>query len=148
MITKKEVAKPTLMKLKDMIGKTFLYKGKQITICDYHVLGEEGKTQIDVEDENGKPAEPIKTPDLAKFIDFCLPVDTSEGEETQAVSTEVVQQTNSLLGTLQQTLLDNITQVKKNPNYIKQANVINSSVNSLIGLAKIQIQVNKMKGPK
>ena len=145
-MSKKEVVKPTLMKLKEMIGKTFLYRGNQITICNYHILGAEGKTQIDIEDENGKPAEPIKTPDLAKFIEYCLPVDdTPTRQESQAVSTEVVQQTNSLLGTLQQTLLDNISQVKTNPNYIKQANVINSSVNSLIGLAKIQIQVNKMK---
>lgn len=144
----KTTVKPTLMKLKGMIGHTFLYKGKQITICNYHVLGEEGKTQIDIEDENGNPAEPIKTPDLAKFIEFCLPVDTSDGkdaDQSNAVSTEVVQQTNSLLGTLQATLLDNIKQVKTNPGYIKQANVINSSVNSLIGLAKIQIQVNKMQ---
>lgn len=142
----KTVAKPTLMKLKGMIGKTFLYKGKQITICDYHVLGEEGKTQIDIEDEYGKPAEPIKTPDLTKFIEFCLPVDITDRDQpaTNAVSTEVVQETNGLLSTLQQTLLDNIKQVKTNPGYIKQANVINSSVNSLIGLAKIQIQVNKM----
>lgn len=146
----KTVVKPTLMKLKEMIGKTFLYKGKQITICNYHVLGEEGKTQIDIEDENGKPATPIKTPDLTKFIEFCLPVDDTNGDEpgNNAVSTEVVQQTNGLLSTLQQTLLDNINQVKTNPNYIKQANVINSSVNSLIGLAKIQIQVNKMTKAK
>jgi hypothetical protein len=145
----KSGTKPVLMKLKGMIGQTFLYKGKQITICNYHVLGEEGKTQIDIEDENGNPAPPIKTPDLAKFIDFCLPVDDTNGDEqSTAVSTEVVQETNTLLGTLQSTLLDTITQVKKNPNYIKQANVINSSVNSLIGLAKIQIQVNKMTKAK
>lgn len=118
------IGKPALTKLKEMIGKTFLYKGKQITICNYHVLGEEGKTQIDIEDEHGNPAEPIKTPDLVKFMDFCLPVDDTVGDDgTQAISTEVVHQTNNLLSTLQSTLLDNIKQVKQNPNFIKQANV-------------------------
>jgi hypothetical protein len=140
------VAKPLLTRLKGMIGKTFLYKKNQITICNYHVLAAAGETQIDIEDEYGKPAEPIRMKDLSKFLDGCLPVDAQEVIDNagQAVSTQVVQQTNGLLNTLQQTLLDNINQVKSNPGYIKQANVINSSVNSLIGLAKIQIQVNKM----
>ena len=44
----KTAVKSTITRLKEMIGQTFLYKGKQITICDYHVLGEEGKTQIDM----------------------------------------------------------------------------------------------------
>jgi hypothetical protein len=137
-----QIGKPAIMKLKGMVGQTFMYKSKNILITDYHVLGEEGKTQIDIEDGNGVALEPIKTSDLTKFIDACLPVDN---ESEDSVSTEVVEGTNSLLTNLQATLLDNINQVKKNPNYIKQANVVNSSVNSLIGLAKIQIQVSKMK---
>ena len=131
------VAKPTLQRLKGMIGRSFLYKGSQITILDYHVLGEEGKTQIDIED-----GEPIKVNDLLKFVDACLPV---QEEPNGAISVQAVQQTDSLLSTLQATLLDNINQVKKNKDYIKQANVINSSVNALIGMAKLQIQVEKMK---
>jgi hypothetical protein len=138
-----QIAKPALVRLKNMIGKTFMYKGNQITIKDYHVLGEEGKTQIDIEE-----GEAIKTADLAKFIDFCLPVQTPEEDEadqqTDAVSTEVVAQTQNILSTLHTTLLDNIKKVQQNEKYIKQANVINSSVNSLIGLAKLQIQVGKM----
>jgi hypothetical protein len=144
-MNQKEISKPSLQRLKGMIGKLFLYKGKQIKIKDYHVLGEEGKTQIDIEE-----GEPIKTADITKFIEFCLPVDDTNGEEKQesGVSTVVLQETNTLIGTLQQTLLENIAQVKKNPNYIKQANVINSSVNALIGMAKLQLQVGKMNGGK
>jgi hypothetical protein len=141
------VAKPALARLKDMIGKTFMYKGKQITIKDYHVLGEEGKTQIDIVE-----GDPIKTPDLSKFIDFCLPVDVpgQDDEDTAgtAISTEVVAQTQNILSTLHETLLDNIKKVQQNEKYIKQANVINSSVNSLIGLAKLQIQVGKLNKGK
>jgi hypothetical protein len=62
-MNQKEISKPSLQRLKGMIGKLFLYKGKQIKIKDYHVLGEEGKTQIDIEE-----GEPIKTADLTKFI--------------------------------------------------------------------------------
>lgn len=129
-----------------MIGKTYMYKGRNILIANYHVLGEEGKTQIDIQDGDGNPLEPIKTQDVSRFMEACLPVESENNPtDNAAVSTEVVKQTNTLLNTLQQTLLDNIEQVKKNPAYIKQANVVNSSVNSLIGLAKIQIQVKKMR---
>ena len=129
-----QIAKPTLGKLKGMIGKTYMYKGENITIINYATLTDEGKTLIDIGSRS------FKVSNLTDFIDACLPVDS---HDTQLATVDPG--TTSLLSSLQQTLLDNIDQVKKNPAYIKQANVVNSSVNSLIGLAKIQIQVNKMK---
>lgn len=137
---------PHFKTLKRMIGKPWLYRGNQITIENYHIMGDQGKTQIDVV---GK--DPIEVKDIKKFIEACLPVEDDKpvrNGQTAALSTEVVEQTNGLLSSLQQTLLDNIAAVKKDPAYIKQANTINSSVNSLIGLAKIQIQVGKMKAAK
>lgn len=137
---------PILKRLKAMVGKTWLYKGHQITIEDYHVMGDEG-FQIDV---LGK--DPIKVKDAAKFIESCLAVDNTapaiEPPASTAVSTEVLQETNGLLKTLQETLLHNIAQVQKDANYIKQANTINSSVNALVGLAKLQIQATRMNGGK
>lgn len=141
---KKEVAKPAIIKLRGMIGKPFMYKSQNITILDYHVLGEEGATQIDVENGNGEPIPPIKTQNLNKFIELCLPVEVDDKVEETGISTEVQQQTSNLLLELQKTLKENIELVKKDVKYIKQASVVNSSVNSLIGLAKIQIQVMKM----
>lgn len=123
-----------LKKLKAMLGKLWLHNGNQIKIINYHVLSEQGKIQIDIE---GK--DPMMIKDINKFIEGCLPV-----EET-AVSVEVIQQTNGLINTLQKTLLDNIEKVKNDKEYIKQANVVNSSVNALIGMAKLQLQVEKLK---
>lgn len=131
------IAQPLLQRLKKMIGKPYMYKGQNIIISNYTVLSDEGKTLIDLQG-----ARPLKIRDLSQFLNECLPVDS---EDETVVSTEVVQQTNNLLTTLQQTLLDNIEKVKKDPAYIKQANTVNSSVNSLIGLAKIQISVSKIK---
>lgn len=129
----------SLVRLKKMIGKTFMYKGQNITITNYHVLPDEGKVQIDI-----KEGPYIKTPNIDKFLEFCLPVEQGD-DATTAVSTEVIQQTDSLLATLQNTLLDNIAKVQKNEKYIKQATVINSSVNALIGMAKLQLQVKRFK---
>ncbi len=126
-------------RLEKLLGKDFIYKQTNILIRDYYQIPETAEVKIITD---GKPIT-IKDSDIPMFCSDLLPVDSSETKATQ-----VVEQTNGLLSTLQRTLLDNIQAVKENPGYVKQANTINSSVNSLIGLAKIQIQVNKIKSVK
>lgn len=125
-------------RLEKLLNKEFIYKQENIRVKDY-VRNPDNKT-IDIITDK-KPIS-IKENEIIKFCEALLPVDEPA---TQAISTEVVQQTTGLMNTLQQTLLENIAMVKKDPNYIKQANVVNSSVNALIGMAKLQIQVGKMK---
>lgn len=124
-------------RLDRMLNKTFIYKQDQIVIRDYFQEPEKGTVRV-ITDK--KPIT-VQTSQLADFEKACLPV---EEPATQAVSTEVVSQASSLLLTLQQTLLDNIEMVKKDKEYTKQANVVNSSVNALIGMAKLQLQVGKL----
>lgn len=128
-------------KLEKLVGKEFIYQQNNIRIKDYYAEEENGSFKIITD---GKPIT-VKEADIASFLERLLPV---EEPATQAISTEVVQGTNELMNTLQQTLLDNINKVQNDKEYIKQANVVNSSVNALIGMAKLQLQVAKMKHGK
>lgn len=128
-------------RLERLLNQQFIYKQENIQLKDFF-LQEENHTVRIITDK--KPII-IKQSDISKFCDELLPVEDSA---TMAVSTQVMQQTTGLLSTLQQTLLDNIEMVKKDKEYIKQANVVNSSVNALIGMAKLQLQVGKLNGNK
>lgn len=120
-----------------MLDKTYIYKQNHIKIKDYFVNDEKKSVQVITD------AKPITVPinELAEFEKACLPIE----EPSTAVSIEVVQETSVFLTTLQKTLLENIDKVKADPNYIKQANVVNSSVNALIGMAKVQLQLGRLK---
>lgn len=133
-------------RLEKLLTKQFIYKQDNITIKDYF-LKDEDKTVHIITDK--KPIV-IKEADIAKFCEQLLPVEepTTRAVAQVAISTEVVQQTTGLLSTLQQTLLDNIERVKTDKEYIKQANVVNSSVNALIGMTKLQISVAKLNSQK
>lgn len=135
-------------RLERLLGKEFIYKHQNIKIKDYYPIQEKGEINIITD---GNPIR-IKENEIVKFCEQLLPVDAPETKATQGLSVhlsaQVAEQTNGLLATLQQTLLDNIEAVKRDGGYIKQANTINSSVNALIGMAKLQIQVGKMNGGK
>jgi len=123
-------------RLEKLLNKTFIYKQEHITIRDYFEDPDNASFKITTD----KKTITIKEADVSSFIEACLPV---EDENTRAV--ESIRQTDGLITTLQQTLLENIENVKKDKDYIKQANVINSSVNALIGMAKLQVQVSRLK---
>lgn len=127
-------------RLNKLLDKTFIYKQEHITVKDFFEDVDTNTVKIVT---TGKTIT-VKQKDLPAFLDSLLPV---ASETTQAI-VQVDKETSGLLKTLQETLLDNIAQVKANPGYIKQATTINSSVNALVGLAKIQIQAARLKGGK
>lgn len=127
-------------RIERLLGKEFIYKQNNIRIKDYYQVPEKGEFKIITD---GSPIT-VKEKDIAKFCEDLLAVQAPE----TGVSLQVAEQATGLLAILQKTLLDNIEMVKQDKEYIKQANVVNSSVNALIGMAKLQIQVGKMKPGK
>ena len=125
-------------RLNNLLGKTYMYKQDSILVSDWFEDVDAGLYKVVT--TNG--VIPVPVNEVKEFIDHLLP---TEEESTTAVSTEVVRETEGFLKTLQQTLMENIEMVKKDPAYIKQANSVNSSVNALIGMAKLQLQVGRLK---
>lgn len=127
-------------KLNRLINKEFIYKQENILITDHFEDPDKGVINIVTKSKTIK----VKTEELPVFLEALLPVDDSNTQAVAVVSNE----TGGLLRTLQETLLDNIERVKKDPGYIKQANTVNSSVNALVGMAKLRVQVERMNGGK
>lgn len=126
-------------RLQKLLNKEFIYKQENIRIVDFYP--EKDKDTFKIILANKKPIT-LKESDVDKFCKDLLPVEAPE----TGVSIQIQQSTNGMISTLQQTLMDNIERVKSDPAYVKQANTINSSVNALVGMAKLQIQMSKMAG--
>jgi hypothetical protein len=127
-------------KLNRLLNKEFIYKQENIVITDHFEDSDKGTINIVTKQKTIK----IKSAELPAFLESLLPVDDTNTTAVAVVSKE----TGGLLTTLQETLLDNIERVKADPGYIKQANTVNSSVNALVGMAKLRVQVERMNAGK
>lgn len=69
---------------------------------------------------------------------------------TAKESTELVvhnQQTplNGMAKTVKDTIMDSLKKIQEDPKYIAQADAINRSVNTLVNIAKLELQAKKME---
>lgn len=118
--------------LERMLDETYIYKGKQIKIKDwYH---EEEKDTIRIITTTAPIV--IKHSDVSTFVKACLPIEDS-------VALSVINENKKTITTLSEILMDNITKVQKDPKYIDQAKVINSSVNAMMSMVNLQLKIHK-----
>lgn len=117
-------------RLESMVGKTYLYHAQYHKILSYKVDGD--KITI----VTHKKWFDISNKDLNQF----LPTSSENG----TTSLQVLPKDREFLASLSATIKDNIEQVKKDKSYIPQANSINNSINTLVNLAKIELQMLKM----
>lgn len=79
-------------------------------------------------------------------IEFLKQFTEMKGEVRRIDSTDMAMVNASSLATeLKDILLDNIKRVQANPEYVKQATVINNNVNTLVNLTKLQMAFHKQK---
>jgi len=79
------------------------------------------------------------------FLNECLTVDGKETiKKEKRFNGDLQLYDRNTTQKLRDTLIENIDRVKENPNYIKQAHAINSSVNTLINLVKTEIMARKI----
>ena len=52
---------------------------------------------------------------------------------------------NGMAKTVKDTIMDSIKKIQNDANYIKQAEAINRSVNTLVNIAKLELQAKKME---
>lgn len=121
-----------LRKLTNMLGKQWIYHGKNVTLKDVELTD----TGITIETD-GKEIKLTST-EIPGFIEECLPVD-------QKGIVVMSQQQNNHLSSLKDILMDNIKKCQENPGYIKQATVINNNVNTLINMVSLELKVRNSK---
>lgn len=130
--------------LKSMKGKTFQYANQVHYITNY-ILDEEQekctiKTNLSTFDR--------RIENMETFLQYWKPVDKdltlyNEPEHWQKVS-NFIEQENDRSKRLINTLEDNITKVQQNKDYIPQAEAINKTVSTIIGIEKVRLGMLKM----
>lgn len=129
----------TEIKLKTMLGHTYRLSldNKLHTILDYEVV--ENKIRIKTNEQVFE--KPIET--TATFLSGFRAenVLTSIGKEEVLPAWK--NKMNGNLESLGDLLFSNLQKLKDDPSFVEQAREINNHVNTIINLAKVQIQLNR-----
>jgi len=123
-------------KLEQMKGKLFLYKTFQHRIIQIKINGDQETIEI-VTDKDWLIFSIMEIE--GKLKDF-LPI--SDEKATSALISLPADTSQSLA----KTIIDNIDKLKDNPGYVQQAAAINKSINTLISLARAEIEARKLRG--
>jgi hypothetical protein len=121
-------------KLKELVGKSFLYKGIEITINDVKLVS---TTYV------------VKTNKRAyNFFENEVETFISELKDIQIKKNKIMEIETKKIIELQQTdlsiiLLDTIERIQNDKDYVKQANAICNVVTQMINVKKLEIQLKK-----
>lgn len=135
-------------RLERMVDKQFLYRTNPCKVVNWCIEDDKvilftNKGKIDL----------VNADELKEF----LPIDSTPTErpDNQALagrtngngstSLQVIPSNSEFLSSLSTTIKENIENVKNDRSYIAQASAINDSINTLINLAKLELQVLKLK---
>ena len=131
-----------LERLKDMVGKPFLYKNEEVVVLNYcEGTGDDGD-EVEIYLNNGTTLvfSYINLPaKLEKFKPVSAQVIVLANKRLDSVSTvnpTIIQQ-------LRDTVMQQIEAVKKDPSAVAQAKQVFQGVNTLVNLAKTELEYRK-----
>ncbi len=114
-------------KLREMVGKSFLYNTREHKIRGFAL--KDGKAFIYTDKTT------IKGEATKEFLNEFLPIE----EDFEEHSLQLLPDRNQMMN-LKEILLDNIKKVKEDKSYIPQANSINKNINTLLNMAKLELE--------
>lgn len=143
-ISNKQLSTSALLsRLSKMVGQTYLYNTNSVKILSYKQ--KEDHVTI-VTDKDWIEVPLFKLPAL---LEEFLEVE-QEDEEPQHLpspsrnsSLQVTQNARQNLSSLKDVLLDNITKVQKDKEYINQAKAINNNINTLMNMYKLELELTR-----
>lgn len=125
----KEVAN----KLRNMIGKTWVYKAQTLLFQGIEIVN---KDEIKLYTSDKEIV--LTNPSMAHFfIEDCKP-----GENLPEKSKEQ-EKNDEVMASLKGVLMENINNIRRDPAYIPQAQAISKQVQTLINLTTLEININK-----
>ncbi|WP_298112497.1 hypothetical protein [uncultured Bacteroides sp.] len=131
-----------LDRLKGMVGKPYLYKNDEVVILNYcEGTGDDGD-EVEIYLNNGKTLvfNYINLPSkLEKFKPVSAQVIVLANKRLDSVSTV----NPSIIQELRDTVMQQIEAVKKDPSAVNQAKQVFQGVNTLVNLAKTELEYRK-----
>ncbi|MGM8362113.1 hypothetical protein ACSV4D_09385 [Flavobacterium sp. ARAG 55.4] len=136
----------TINKLDAIIGKTFYYKGKNITIDKYKEVNSTNTVVFAPHPMN------FLNHEIPEFLDNLFEPTNKPLTAAQVLVPQkklIVFEPTAENKAIKETLLETLQKVKDDPNYIKQAKAVCEVVNSFVEIQKNEIQmlgiINKYK---
>jgi hypothetical protein len=142
-----------LIKLESMIGKPYYYRNQPVVIKRYDNSHDDIEIWVEVD---GKPKQFLKPSEekLELFLANFTEVETvNEPEQKQRESSvpaipknqenELFKQTQNTFSELSTMLMDDIKKVREKPEYVSQAKQVCNSVNAMVNMTKLQMQILK-----
>jgi len=120
--------------LKKMVGKSFTYKTKIVKI----LAVQQTETEIILATDGDWVTLSLK--DAVQELQKFAPVEIAEVQTTQV---SVIAR-NDTLENIKATVLDTMTRLKTDPNYIPQAEALNNSIRTFIDLGKLELQAAQL----
>lgn len=138
----------SIEKLKSMVNKPFLYNNEEVVIIGYcDNTGDDGD-QLEIYLNTGKVIE-LKMYDLLLKLEKFKPLTNTVIVLANERLNKVSSMNPSILSDLRDVILEQIKEVKNNPAAVPQAKQIFQGVNSLVGLAKMEIEYRRfLEGAK
>lgn len=131
-----------LERLKDMVGKPFLYKNEEVVVLNYcEGTGDDGD-EVEIYLNNGTTLvfNYINLPSkLEKFKPVSAQVIVLANRRLDSVSTV----SPTIIQQLRDTVMQQIEAVKKDPSAVAQAKQVFQGVNTLVNLAKTELEYRK-----
>lgn len=131
-----------LDRLKEMVGKPFLYKNEEVVILNYcEGTGDDGD-EVEIYLNNGTTLvfNYINLPTkLEKFKPVSAQVIVLANRRLDSVSTV----SPTIIQQLRDTVMQQIEAVKKDPSAVAQAKQVFQGVNTLVNLAKTELEYRK-----
>lgn len=132
----------TISRLKEMINKPFLYKNEEVVVLGYcDGTGDDGE-DVEIYLNNGTTVE-VNIHELGMKLNRFRPITNTvvilANERLNQVSTV----NPSIIKDLRDTVLDQIKAVKTDPTAINQAKQVFQGVNTLINLAKTELEYRR-----
>ncbi len=127
-------------KLATMVNHTYIYKARHQKILSFRI---EDDTVHIVTDLRWLKIDITK---IEKELQEFLPVEEEKDDAViDGIYLPTVHQAKENMPSLKDTILENIDKLKTNKDYVKQAAAINQSINTLINMAKLELQTVRIK---
>ena len=129
-------------KLKNMVGKPFLYQNEEVVVLNYcDNVGDDGD-EVEIYLNNGKTLV-FNQNDLIFKLNRFRPITTSVIVLSDNRLNQVSALNPTILKDLRDLVLDQIRTLKSDPSSINQAKQVFQGVNTLTNLAKTEIEYRK-----
>lgn len=119
-------------KLREMMGRTWYYKGEELLFQGIELHGEDVKLLT-----SGRELTFTNPAMIYFFMEDCKPCEN--------LPAPVEEKQDEVMSELKGILMENIKNLKKDPSYIPQAQAISKQVQTLINLSNLEINVRKME---